>query len=133
MHLNEADNNKKANRNSKNFDIYEENNKINNEDLYDRRRSKHESELLHLNGIGEEDHEIQQQPHDFKVGEKVTCLKTTITERPVPHKVSIEYRPKDFSSSLPPDVRIPDSNGTDVSTLPSEDELSNGSGNVSPR
>ncbi|XP_043269445.1 signal-induced proliferation-associated 1-like protein 1 isoform X2 [Venturia canescens] len=71
--------------------------------------------------------------HDFKVGEKVTCLKASITERAVPHKVSIEYRPKDFSSSLPPEMRITDGNCTDISTLPSEDELSNGSGNVSPR
>lgn len=72
-------------------------------------------------------------PHDFKVGEKVTCLKTSMTERAVPHKVSIEYRGKDFASSLPPEMRIPDGNCTDISTLPSEDELSNGSGNVSPR
>lgn len=72
-------------------------------------------------------------PHEFKVGEKVTCLKTSISERPVPHKVSIEYRQKDITSSLPPEMRITDGNSTDISTLPSEDELSNGSGNVSPR
>ncbi|XP_015591647.1 signal-induced proliferation-associated 1-like protein 1 [Cephus cinctus] len=73
--------------------------------------------------------------HEFKVGEKVTCLKATMSERPMPHKVSIEYRPKDFaSSSLPPEMRMAnDGNSTDISTLPSEDELSNGSGNVSPR
>ena len=75
-----------------------------------------------------------QVPHDFKVGEKVTCLKGNMTERTVlPHKVNVEYRPKDFTSSLPPEMRMTDGNSTDISTLPSEDELSNGSGNVSPR
>lgn len=73
-------------------------------------------------------------PHEFKLGDKVTCLKTSISERPVPLKpASIEYRHKDLSSSLPPEQRIPDGNSTDISTLPSEDELSNGSGSVSPR
>ena len=47
--------------------------------------------------------------------------------------MSIEYRPKDFTTSLPPEVRIPEGNATDISALPSEDELSNGSGSVSPR
>lgn len=124
-------------RSSKSYDIYEEN-KINNEEKLERRRSKYETDLMQqmdLNGDRKEEHEVSQpsQLQDFKVGEKVTCLKTTMSERPVPHKVSIEYRPKDFTSSLPPEVRISDGNATDISTLPSEDELSNGSGSVSPR
>ncbi|XP_033230102.1 signal-induced proliferation-associated 1-like protein 2 [Belonocnema kinseyi] len=117
---------------------------------YERRGSKYEADLLRSdlrhenepqNSEGKrDDHEYSREnkryyevPHEFKVGEKVTCLKTTMSERPVPHKVSIEYRPKDFISSLPPEVRNPDGNATDISTLPSEDELSNGSGSVSPR
>lgn len=87
---------------------------------------------MDLNGDRKEEREVSQL-QEFKVGEKVTCLKTTMSERSVPHKVSIEYRPKDFASSLPPELRIPDGNVTDISTLPSEDELSNGSGSVSPR
>ena len=124
----------KADRSSKSYDVYDEN-KVNNEDIYERRRSKYDTDLLQhldLNSDRKDEHEVQQ-PQEFKVGEKVTCLKTTMSERPVPHKVSIEYRPKDFTSSLPPEVRISDGNATDISTLPSEDELSNGSGTVSPR
>lgn len=124
----------KADRSSKSYDVYEES-RSSTEEKYERRRSKYESELLQqieLSSERKEEHEIQHT-QDFKVGEKVTCLKTTMSERPVPHKVSIEYRPKDFSSSLPPEVRMADSNATDVSTLPSEDELSNGSGSISPR
>ncbi|KAJ8673358.1 hypothetical protein QAD02_004620 [Eretmocerus hayati] len=124
----------RADRSSKSYDVYEES-KATNEEIYERRRSKYESELLQqidLNNDRKEDHDVTH-PQEFKVGEKVTCLKTTMSERPVPHKVSIEYRPKDFPASLPPDVRISDGNATDISTLPSEDELSNGSGSVSPR
>ncbi|XP_058789822.1 signal-induced proliferation-associated 1-like protein 2 isoform X2 [Phymastichus coffea] len=124
----------KADRSSKSYDVYEEN-RISCEEKYERRRSKYESEILQqieLSSERKDEHEIQH-PQDFKVGEKVTCLKTTMSERPVPHKVSIEYRPKDFASSLPPEVRMADSNATDISTLPSEDELSNGSGSISPR
>jgi hypothetical protein len=124
----------KADRSSKSYDVYDES-KSKNEDIYERRRSKYEAELLQQMDLSNERKEAldSQQLQEFKVGEKVTCLKTSMSERPVPHKVSIEYRPKDFTSSLPPEVRIADGNATDISTLPSEDELSNGSGNVSPR
>ncbi|XP_023246938.1 signal-induced proliferation-associated 1-like protein 1 isoform X2 [Copidosoma floridanum] len=124
----------KADRGSKSYDVHAEESKANSEDIYDRRRSKYSAELYHhqLEGDRKENHELAQA-QEFKVGDKVTCLKTSMSERPVPHKVSIEYRPKDITSSLPPEVRIPDGNVTDISTLPSEDELSNGSGNVSPR
>ncbi|XP_011504382.1 PREDICTED: signal-induced proliferation-associated 1-like protein 1 [Ceratosolen solmsi marchali] len=129
-------NENKVDRGSKSYDVYEDN-KAKNEDIYERRRSKYETadmllQQMDLSNERKDEHE-GQQPQEFKVGEKVTCLKTTMSERPVPHKVSIEYRPKDFTSSLPPEVRITDGNATDISTLPSEDELSNGSGNVSPR
>ncbi|KAH0946647.1 hypothetical protein HN011_006403 [Eciton burchellii] len=121
------------------------------EDIYERRNSKYDMELAkyeiecqhsnadrkHNNDNGEHSRDSVKYeiPHDFKVGEKVTCLKTSISERPVPHKVSVEYRQsKDFPVSLPPEVRISDvQNCTEMTTLPSEDELSNGSGNVSPR
>ncbi|XP_046611534.1 signal-induced proliferation-associated 1-like protein 1 isoform X1 [Neodiprion virginianus] len=111
------------------------------------RKSKYETEVVQSDtkyGIDHQHHGKKAEqidinrdiiryeiPHEFKVGEKVTCLKTSISERPVPHKV--EYRQKDITSSLPPDTRMTDGNSTDISTLPSEDELSNGSGNVSPR
>ncbi|XP_026670175.1 signal-induced proliferation-associated 1-like protein 1 isoform X1 [Ceratina calcarata] len=121
------------------------------EEVYERRNSKYDMDMAKY------DIECQQQvnerkhadtaeqnresiryelPHDFKVGEKVTCLKTTITERPVPHKINVEYRQtKDYTASLPPEVRIGDAgvNCPEVGMLPSEDELSNGSGSVSPR
>ena len=123
------------------------------EEMYERRSSKYDmdvgkyeidcqhgvpSERKH--GGGGENAEQNREsiryelPHEFKVGEKVTCLKTSISERPVPHKINVEYRQtKDvFAASLPPEVRIAD-NCPDVATLPSEDELSNGSGSVSPR
>ncbi|XP_043482719.1 signal-induced proliferation-associated 1-like protein 2 isoform X2 [Leptopilina heterotoma] len=119
------------------------------EETYERRGSKYESDLIRnelrfneqQSAEGKhEDHEhvrdtkrYHEIPHEFKVGDKVTCLKTTMSERPVPHKVCIEYRPKDFITSLPPEMRVTDGNATDISTLPSEDELSNGSGSVSPR
>lgn len=114
----------KADRNSKCFDDVSSN---------ERRRSKYETELLQQLDLmnNHEEQEVQQQ--EFKVGEKVTCLKTTISERPVPHKVNIEYRPRDFVSSLPSDVSSRLNDGTDISTLPSEDEQSNGSGSISPR
>ncbi|KAG7213273.1 hypothetical protein KM043_002573 [Ampulex compressa] len=107
---------------------------------YDMDVSKYEIECQH--GSNERKHVDNSEhnreslryevPHEFKVNEKVTCLKTTMTERPVPHKVNVEYRQtKDFTSSLPPEVRVPDC--TEVTALPSEDELSNGSGSVSPR
>ncbi|XP_051169982.1 signal-induced proliferation-associated 1-like protein 2 [Leptopilina boulardi] len=110
------------------------------DETYERRGSKYETDLirnelrLEQNTEGKhEDHKRYQDIHEFKVGDKVTCLKTTMSERPVPHKVCIEYRPKDFITSLPSEMRVNDGNATDISTLPSEDELSNGSGNVSPR
>ncbi|XP_032666110.1 signal-induced proliferation-associated 1-like protein 1 isoform X3 [Odontomachus brunneus] len=120
------------------------------EDIYERRNSKYDMELAkyeiecqHINNDRKHNDNIEhnrdsikyEMPHDFKVGEKVTCLKTTMSERPVPHKVNVEYRQtKDFPTSLPPEVRISDTvNCPEIATLPSEDELSNGSGNVSPR
>ncbi|XP_076672127.1 signal-induced proliferation-associated 1-like protein 2 isoform X1 [Andrena cerasifolii] len=112
------------------------------EEVYERRSSKYEIECPH-NGNERKPGDSSEQnresiryelPHDFKVGEKVTCLKTTMTERPVPHKINVEYRQtKDFTASLPPEVRIPDASCSETTTLPSEDELSNGSGSVSPR
>ncbi|XP_072757370.1 uncharacterized protein [Anoplolepis gracilipes] len=121
------------------------------EDIYEKRNSKYDLELAkyemecqhgnnerkHNNdGSTNEQHREStkyEMSHDFKVGEKVTCLKTSISERPV-HKVNVEYRQsKDFPASLPPEVRISDVNCPEVATLPSEDELSNGSGSVSPR
>ncbi|XP_012147426.2 signal-induced proliferation-associated 1-like protein 2 isoform X3 [Megachile rotundata] len=118
------------------------------EEVYERRNSKYEMEIAKYemecqHGINERKHNVDngeqtresvryELPHEFKVGEKVTCLKTTMSERPVPHKINVEYRQtKDFTASLPPEVRIPDVN--EATTLPSEDELSNGSGSVSPR
>ncbi|XP_071565068.1 uncharacterized protein [Temnothorax nylanderi] len=121
------------------------------EDIYERRNSKYDVELAkyemecqhggnerkHNNDSnGEHNRDLikYEMPHDFKVGEKVTCLKTSMSERPVPHKVSVEYRQsKDFPASLPPEMRISDVNCPEVTTMPSEDELSNGSGSVSPR
>lgn len=119
------------------------------EDVYERRNkyeielAKYEIECQHgdrkHNNISDNiehnrDSVKYEIPHDFKVGEKVTCLKTSMSERPVPHKVSVEYRQsKDFPASLPPEVRISDVNCAEMTALPSEDELSNGSGNVSPR
>ncbi|PNF19182.1 hypothetical protein B7P43_G09603 [Cryptotermes secundus] len=102
--------------------------------------------------------------HDFKLGEKVTCLKSSGGEaRPVP-RPTLDYlvtrTPKisDYSghqhaavevtksSSLPPDcatlrgLAVSDGHSTDTSSAserlfgaPSEDELSAGSSNVSPR
>ncbi|XP_066594298.1 signal-induced proliferation-associated 1-like protein 1 [Prorops nasuta] len=111
------------------------------EEIYERRNSKYdpdhkyEVEVPPNHRNNENDHAPirYEVPHDFKVGEKVTCLKTTMSERPVPHKVNVEYRQtKEFASSLPPEVRIPDPT-TEATTLPSEDELSNGSGSISPR
>ncbi|KAF3427485.1 hypothetical protein E2986_04341 [Frieseomelitta varia] len=127
------------------------------EEIYERRNSKYDmdvgkyeidcqhvsvaSERKHGGGSGGENVEQNREsiryelPHEFKVGEKVTCLKTSISERPVPHKINVEYRQtKDvFAASLPPEVvRIAD-NCPEVAALPSEDELSNGSGSVSPR
>lgn len=120
------------------------------EDIYDKRNSKYDLELAKYemecqHGNNERKHNNDshnehnrestkyEMSHDFKVGEKVTCLKTSISERPV-HKVNVEYRQsKDFPASLPPEVRISDVNCPEVATLPSEDELSNGSGSVSPR
>lgn len=121
------------------------------EDIYERRNSKYDVELAKYeiecqHGNNERKHNDSgnelnrdsiryEMPHDFKVGEKVTCLKTSMSERPVPHKVNVDYRqPKDFPTSLPPEVRISDTvNCPEVTAMPSEDELSNGSGNVSPR
>lgn len=121
------------------------------EDIYERRNSKYDMELVkyeiecqhgnnerkHNDCGGEHNRDSikYEMPHDFKVGEKVTCLKTSMSERPMPHKVSVEYRQtKDFPTSLPPEMRISDNvNCPEVATMPSEDELSNGSGNVSPR
>ncbi|XP_077276218.1 uncharacterized protein LOC143905014 isoform X2 [Temnothorax americanus] len=121
------------------------------EDIYERRNSKYDVELAKYemecqhggnerkhnndsNGDHNRDLIKYEMPHDFKVGEKVTCLKTSMSERPVPHKVSVEYRQsKDFPASLPPEMRISDVNCPEVTTMPSEDELSNGSGSVSPR
>ncbi|XP_020285367.1 signal-induced proliferation-associated 1-like protein 2 isoform X2 [Pseudomyrmex gracilis] len=121
------------------------------EDIYERRNSKYDIELVkydmecqHVSNERKRSNDSNCEhnresikyeiPHDFKVGEKVTCLKTSISERPVPHKVSVEYRQtKDFPASLPPEVRIADLNCPEVTGLPSEDELSNGSGSVSPR
>jgi signal-induced proliferation-associated 1 like protein 1 len=104
--------------------------------------------------------------HDFKLGEKVTCLKTSMGEaRPLPlPRPALDYlttrTPKisDYSghphaggemvksSSLPPDcvtlrgLAVGDGHSTDTSSTserlfgaPSEDELSAGSSNVSPR
>nr|XP_012231871.1 PREDICTED: signal-induced proliferation-associated 1-like protein 1 isoform X2 [Linepithema humile] len=121
------------------------------EDIYERRNSKYDADLAkyemecqhgnnverkHGNDAVEHNRDSMkyEMPHDFKVGEKVTCLKTSMSERPVPHKVNVEYRQsKDFPTSLPPEVRISDVSGPEVAALPSEDELSNGSGSVSPR
>ncbi|XP_046813288.1 signal-induced proliferation-associated 1-like protein 2 isoform X1 [Vespa crabro] len=121
------------------------------EDSYEKRNSKYDIEITKYdleaiqqnndrkhNNNENNDHNREpiryEMPHEFKVGEKVTCLKTTMSERPVPHKVNVEYRQtKDFAASLPPEVRIPESNCIEVTTLPSEDELSNGSGSISPR
>lgn len=121
------------------------------EDIYERRNSKYDMELAKYemecqhssnerkhnndsNGDHSRDTMKYEMPHDFKVGEKVTCLKTSMSERPVPHKVNVEYRQsKDFPASLPPEMRISDVNCPEVTTMPSEDELSNGSGSVSPR
>lgn len=121
------------------------------EDTYERRNSKYDLELpkyeiecqhgnierKHNDNGGEHNWNAikYEMAHDFKVGEKVTCLKTTMSERPVPHKVSVEYRQtKDLPASLPPDVRMSDTvSCPEMTTMPSEDELSNGSGNVSPR
>ncbi|KOC68991.1 Signal-induced proliferation-associated 1-like protein 2 [Habropoda laboriosa] len=110
------------------------------EEVYERRNSKYEMDIgkyEHGDNVEQNRESIRYElpPHEFKVGEKVTCLKTSITERPVPHKINIEYRQtKDFTTSLPPEVRIADVNCPEVAaTLPSEDELSNGSGSVSPR
>lgn len=123
------------------------------EDIYERRNNKYEADLMkyemecqrecqhnnerkHGNDAVEHNRDSMkyEMQHDFKVGEKVTCLKTSMSERPVPHKVSVEYRQsKDFPASLPPEVRISDVNCPEVAALPSEDELSNGSGSVSPR
>lgn len=75
------------------------------EETYERRSSKYESDVRNelrfanseqQNSEGkheEHDHirdikRYYEIPHEFKVGEKVTCLKTTMSERPVPHKVS---------------------------------------------
>ncbi|XP_076173830.1 signal-induced proliferation-associated 1-like protein 2 isoform X2 [Ptiloglossa arizonensis] len=118
------------------------------EELYERRNSKYDMDMTkyeiecqhnvnerkHVDGEQNRESIRYEIPHEFKVGEKVTCLKTTMTERPVPHKINVEYRQaKDFTASLPPEVRIPDVNCPEATTLPSEDELSNGSGSVSPR
>ncbi|XP_076654822.1 signal-induced proliferation-associated 1-like protein 2 isoform X2 [Halictus rubicundus] len=122
------------------------------EDVYERRNSKYDidlaggkydmiecqhsnSERKHLEEQRDSCDSIRYEiPHEFKVGEKVTCLKTTMSERPVPHKINVEYRQtKDFAASLPPEVRIADPNCPDASTLQSEDELSTGSGSLSPR
>ncbi|XP_018055574.1 PREDICTED: signal-induced proliferation-associated 1-like protein 1 isoform X2 [Atta colombica] len=120
------------------------------EDIYERRNSKYDIEMAKYemecqhgnerkysndsNGEHNRDPIKYEMPHDFKVGEKVTCLKTSMSERPVPHKVTVEYRQsKDFPASLPPEMRITDVNCSEVTTMPSEDELSNGSGSVSPR
>lgn len=109
-------------------------------------KNKHESDLrvdIQGNERIKDDGDIGREttrydlPHefkDFKLGDKVTCLKTTMSERPVPHKVIIDKQKDLYASSLPPEsARSNDGNCTDISTLPSEDELSNGSGNVSPR
>ncbi|XP_068085355.1 signal-induced proliferation-associated 1-like protein 2 isoform X3 [Anabrus simplex] len=109
-----------------------------------------------------------QQYHEFKLGEKVTCLKTPSSggeNRPLPRQVdrttALDYitarTPKitDFtnlqhpnevkSTSLPPEcpvrgLTLSDGHSTDTSSAsdrlvgaPSEDELSAGSSNVSPR
>lgn len=120
------------------------------DDIYERRNSKYDMDLTkyeiecqHGNSerkVNENSSEHNRDsikyeiPHEFKVGEKVTCLKATMSERPIPHKVNVEYlQAKEFPVSLPPEVRIQDINCSEVNTLPSEDELSNGSGNVSPR
>ncbi|XP_043265519.1 signal-induced proliferation-associated 1-like protein 2 isoform X4 [Colletes gigas] len=116
------------------------------EELYERRNSKYDMDIAkyelecqhgerkHADGEQNRESIRYEIPHEFKVGEKVTCLKTTMTERPVPHKINVEYRQtKDFAASLPPEVRIPDVNCPETTALPSEDELSNGSGSVSPR
>ncbi|XP_018347054.1 PREDICTED: uncharacterized protein LOC108751400 isoform X1 [Trachymyrmex septentrionalis] len=120
------------------------------EDIYERRNSKYDMEMAKYemecqhgnerkhsndnNGEHNRDPIKYEMPHDFKVGDKVTCLKTSMSERPVPHKVNVEYRQsKDFPASLPPEMRITDVNCSEVTTMPSEDELSNGSGSVSPR
>lgn len=119
------------------------------EEVYERRGSKYDMDMSKYeiecqHGVSERKHadNVEQSreciryelPHEFKVGEKVTCLKTSITERPVPHKINVEYRQvKDFAASLPPEVRIADATCSEAATLPSEDELSNGSGSVSPR
>lgn len=79
-------------------------------------------------------YDLPNEFKDFKLGDKVTCLKATMSERPTPHKVIIDKQKDLYASSLPPEsARSNDGNCTDISTLPSEDELSNGSGNVSPR
>lgn len=99
------------------------------EEIKERRGSKYDVEACKNEPKHEEQDFVRYDiPHEFKLGEKVTCLKTSMSERPVPHKVNIEYRGKDFALSLPPEV-----NSSEILTLPSEDELSNGSGNVSPR
>ena len=75
------------------------------EENFERRGSKYESDLLRndlryeselQNSEGKhEDQEHSREhkryyevPNEFKVGEKVTCMKTTMSERPVPHKVN---------------------------------------------
>lgn len=110
------------------------------EEVHEKRGSKYDLEASkHCNvenvSLGNEEFARYDIPHEFKVGEKVTCLKTSISERPVPHKVSIEYRGgKSFAASLPPDVRISDGNQSEnTAPLASEDELSNSSSNVSPK
>ncbi|KZC09089.1 Signal-induced proliferation-associated 1-like protein 1 [Dufourea novaeangliae] len=120
------------------------------EEVYERRNSKYDmdinkyemtecphnaNERKHTDcGEQSRDSIRYEIPHEFKVGEKVTCLKTTMTERPVPHKINVEYRQtKDFTASLPPEMRISDANCSETTTLQSEDELSTGSGSVSPR
>ena len=78
------------------------------EETYERRDSKYESDFMrnemrydteqHNSEGKHEDHEQSREnkryyeaPHEFKVGEKVTCLKTTMSERPVPHKVNRNF------------------------------------------
>ncbi|XP_031845510.2 signal-induced proliferation-associated 1-like protein 2 isoform X1 [Nomia melanderi] len=131
------------------YDAQEDRPPVKYEEIYERRSSKYDmdvakydmlecqhaaAERKHADGEQSCDSIRYDIPHEFKVGEKVTCLKTTITERPVPHKINVEYRQtKEFAASLPPEVRISEPSCPEPATLQSEDELSTGSGSVSPR
>ncbi|XP_028982373.1 signal-induced proliferation-associated 1-like protein 2 [Diachasma alloeum] len=80
--------------------------------------------------------ESSKDSHEFIIGDKVTCLKSELPERVLTRKLAhAEYTRKDYAmSSLPPEVKIYEGNGTDIpaSALPSEDEFANSCENQSP-